>query len=335
MGSKRRSILGAVILALLVMPSSAGAVVTFGSNLSSPANIGLSVTGSDTTEAIGAMPVTSLAPGGKTSPIDGVIVHWRIKMGTPTTSVALRVIRPGDSTTATGAGTGETVTPPPNTTSEFPTRLPVQSGDGIGVNFADGETLSARSQTPAASTLAWFPLQDNAPPSPASTSPQRELLINADVEPDADGDSFGDETQDQCPTDASTQGPCGGGGGGGGGGGTGGGGGGTPVIPGQAAPPCGHKQTTIIGTGGPDQIAGTAAADVISALGGNDTVSALAANDVVCGGLGKDTLKGGKGKDTLLGQKGKDTLKGGGGMDTCKGGKGNDTASKCEIEKSI
>ena len=108
-----------------------------------------------------------------------------------------------------------------------------------------------------------------------------------------------------------------------------------PVAPGQAAPACGGKQTTIIGTDGPDQIAGTAAADVISALGGNDTVSALAANDVVCGGPGKDTLKGGKGKDTLLGQAGKDALKGGGGKDTCKGGKGNDTAAKCEVEKSI
>jgi hypothetical protein len=108
-----------------------------------------------------------------------------------------------------------------------------------------------------------------------------------------------------------------------------------PVAPGQAAPACKGKQTTILGTDGPDQFAGTAAADVISALGGNDTVSALAGNDVVCGGPGKDTLKGGKGKDTLLGQKGKDTLKGGGGKDTCKGGKGNDTASKCEVEKSI
>ena len=128
---------------------------------------------------------------------------------------------------------------------------------------------------------------------------------------------------------------------GGGGGGAGGGGSGTPVTPGQAATPCGGKQTTIIGTEGSDQIAGTAAADVISALGGNDTVSALAANDVVCGGPGKDILKGGKGKDTLLGQKGKDALKGGGGKDICKGGKGNDTGldlgvrSACEVEKSI
>jgi len=32
--------------------------------------------------------------------------------------------------------------------------------------------------------------------------------MNADVEADADNDGFGDETQDQCPTDASTQGQC-------------------------------------------------------------------------------------------------------------------------------
>ena len=31
---------------------------------------------------------------------------------------------------------------------------------------------------------------------------------NADIEPDADGDTFGDETQDLCPADASTQGAC-------------------------------------------------------------------------------------------------------------------------------
>jgi hypothetical protein len=32
--------------------------------------------------------------------------------------------------------------------------------------------------------------------------------LNADIEPDADADGFGDETQDLCPTDASTQGAC-------------------------------------------------------------------------------------------------------------------------------
>jgi hypothetical protein len=46
------------------------------------------------------------------------------------------------------------------------------------------------------------------------------ILYDADVEPDADHDGYGDISQDRCPSDASTQGPCpaapGGGAGGGG-----------------------------------------------------------------------------------------------------------------------
>jgi hypothetical protein len=34
------------------------------------------------------------------------------------------------------------------------------------------------------------------------------LDLSATLEPDADHDGFGDETQDQCPTNASTQGAC-------------------------------------------------------------------------------------------------------------------------------
>jgi RTX calcium-binding nonapeptide repeat (4 copies) len=208
----------------------------------------------------------------------------------------------------------------------FATRLPVQVGDILGMVAPEPCLLGLPGQ-PAGDEVRFF----LSPTEPAKGStqtttgllPAERILIAANVEPDSDRDGFGDETQDQCPTDASTQGPC-----------QQPGPGPVPVAPGQAAPACKGKQTTFLGTDGPDQFAGTAAADVISALGGNDTVSALAGNDVVCGGPGKDTLKGGKGKDTLLGQKGKDTLKGGGGKDLCKGGKGKDTA-KCEVEKSI
>jgi hypothetical protein len=35
-----------------------------------------------------------------------------------------------------------------------------------------------------------------------------ELLLQATVEPDADRDGFGDETQDQCPSQKGTQGAC-------------------------------------------------------------------------------------------------------------------------------
>ena len=37
---------------------------------------------------------------------------------------------------------------------------------------------------------------------------QQRVPVEAKLEADEDHDGFGDETQDQCPTDATTQGPC-------------------------------------------------------------------------------------------------------------------------------
>jgi hypothetical protein len=41
-----------------------------------------------------------------------------------------------------------------------------------------------------------------------STESTGELLVAGTIEPDADGDGFGDETQDQCPSQKTTQGAC-------------------------------------------------------------------------------------------------------------------------------
>jgi hypothetical protein len=66
----------------------------------------------------------------------------------------------------------------------------------------------------------------------AGYSAGARLNVAAVLEADADGDGYGDETQDRCPSDRSTQGPCRGGSGGGGGGG-GGGGNASPTILGR------------------------------------------------------------------------------------------------------
>ena len=57
-------------------------------------------------------------------------------------------------------------------------------------------------------TDAWFPALGDAETRPADQHQQAPLLLNADLEPDADGDGYGDETQDGCPTEVSTQGEC-------------------------------------------------------------------------------------------------------------------------------
>jgi hypothetical protein len=42
----------------------------------------------------------------------------------------------------------------------------------------------------------------------SGTSHDGTILYDADIEPDADHDGYADITQDGCPTDTSTQGPC-------------------------------------------------------------------------------------------------------------------------------
>ena len=197
----------------------------------------------------------------------------------------------------------------------FTTRVPVSGGEILGLRAA--EMAGSRYDGVAGDTVLELLGGDPAPGETRGAGPpQPATLVNvaAVLEPDADGDGFGDESQDQCPTNATTQGPC------------------PPVPAPQPTSTCKGQPATIVGTGGVDK------------LSGNDKASGLSGNDLICGGAGKDTLKGGSGKDTLLGQKGKDmlkggggkdTLKGGGGKDTCTGGKGNDTASACEVEKSI
>ena len=99
---------------------------------------------------------------------------------------------------------------------------------------------------------------------------------------------------------------------------------------GGAAPRCGGKPATIVGTARGDVLRGTKRSDVIVALGGNDVVVAASGNDIVCGGAGNDRLSGGSGRDRLFGDAGRDRLTGGAGRDRLVGGSGRDT---CVIGK--
>jgi hypothetical protein len=182
----------------------------------------------------------------------------------------------------------------------FATRLPVQVGDILGMVAPEPCLLGVPGQ-PAEDQVRYFlsptePVKGSWQTTTGLLSAER-ILIAANVEPDSDRDGFGDETQDQCPTNATTQGPC---------------------------PTCKGNPATIVGTSGNDVGKGSSGEDVMVGLGGNDKLSGLAGNDTICGGSGKDTLNGGKGKDTLFGQKGKDTLKGGPSEDNLKGGAGKD-----------
>ena len=105
------------------------------------------------------------------------------------------------------SGTGPTQTPPINDTTTYDdVRLPIQAGDALGVDCCNGQMAAFFGS--GTSDYWQPPLLDGEPARSATGQISLELLVNADVEPDADHDGYGDETQDQCPTNAAAQGPC-------------------------------------------------------------------------------------------------------------------------------
>ena len=89
-------------------------------------------------------------------------------------------------------------------------------------------------------------------------------------------------------------------------------------VSGDAAPTCGGRTATIVGTAGPNELDGTAGPDVIVGLGGNDHIEGHRGNDVVCGNRGNDELEGDRGNDRLYGGRGYDKAEGGAGSDVCR-----------------
>ena len=144
------------------------------------------------------------------APSPGVIVRWRLKSaGGPAALVGLRVMRPleppswsalgGRSVTTSGLGGTETFKLSPG--------LPVAAGDAIGLVQRSFAPIAGPLQD--AEGLWWDPApSSDTPAEPDFADTGTEVFFNADIEPDADGDGYGDETQDGCPADASTQGPC-------------------------------------------------------------------------------------------------------------------------------
>jgi hypothetical protein len=149
-------------------------------------------------------------PDAAVAPADGVLVRWRVRADagifTP------RIIR------ATGSGTDyqAIVSGPPTVAGgpsngrpavrSFPTRLPMRAGDVLGLGLAPNSQISV-----ATSTAQFLFLPDLVDGGPAQSGGNASFLaipIDGDLEPDADGDHYGDVTQDACPTDALHQDAC-------------------------------------------------------------------------------------------------------------------------------
>jgi hypothetical protein len=186
--------------ALAALPAPAGAAVTIGSDLA-PDPVNAACTADCT------LANTTLPDGQVTSPIQGVVVRWRVRAGASGGPIALRlvVLRPAGSGTYTNVSRSaiQTFSEVPVTTETYLTQQSIAVGDQIGVDMAGGVSVNSFviATTPIAGTtnVRWQPpLADGATSAPTNTfgPPSNEVMLNADVEPDCDRDGLGDETQD-------------------------------------------------------------------------------------------------------------------------------------------
>ena len=203
----------AVIAAVLALPAASHAAETFGSRLTNmPAN------GSDLCADPAPGPCTLVAhinpnaagdPVTSPAPSSGVIVRFRLRT-LAAESVTLRLatlMDQGGTLLAQAAGTGPTVTTQgTGAIEEFTARLAVQRGEHLALNAGTSHMVYNQGGDEFTRIYA-PPLADGQGPR-APTSATGELLLQAVMEPDADGDGFGDETQDGCPTQATNQGAC-------------------------------------------------------------------------------------------------------------------------------
>jgi hypothetical protein len=176
--------------------------------------IGSNLTQEPSAGANGAATVANLliaaadtAPAGVAAPSAGVVVSWTLRSNgaLPGTTASLRVIR---GTTGIAIGTAELV-PLQGGIFSYPARLAIAAGDLIGIDVNQGGIVAAVGQPGGGSLQAWSPplaVNETRPPDEATSDV--ELLLNATVEPDADGDGFGDESQDACPGSSGTIGGC-------------------------------------------------------------------------------------------------------------------------------
>lgn len=147
------------------------------------------------------------------SPIDGVIVRWRVL--NPAGTTRPRVMSSTDSgATFVGVRSGPTGTATASGPTPFPVSpgLSINAGQYFAIDQVTSFAISENTSPPPGTVFGIFnpTLADGGPATAPTGTAAQELLVNADVERDRDGDKFGDETQDACPNQAGTHAnPCG------------------------------------------------------------------------------------------------------------------------------
>jgi hypothetical protein len=176
----------AALLTAGIAPTSALGTITIGSDLSTAPNASRACGAGNPCTFVASKMMAFTAPGGYPSPVNGTIVHWRIRAGADTSPASLRVVR-NNLDFYSGAGSTDPVTPAVGTITDAPANLPIAIGELIGVNCCDNNDNGEFFLTGPTVTTAQFNNRLN--PGDPAVQPNfllgEQLLINADIEPTA------------------------------------------------------------------------------------------------------------------------------------------------------
>ncbi len=183
--------------------ASASAASEFGDNCTGNKAASETVTLFDATAPGNPLPIAA--------PASGVLTAWTVRVVAEATSSfpeTLQVVRLN-----TGAKTSQVIGESPVSVSGgsnvIPARIPIQAGDRLAI-FGPKPIGTLYCETAETGVYGGYTgsigLGSSAPYS-ESTGKVR-VPVSAVIEPDADNDGYGDETQDKCPQSAATQVAC-------------------------------------------------------------------------------------------------------------------------------
>ena len=205
--TRLRVAMALTVAAALLVPSSGSAATDIG--MVAPQGSGFA----DCTANTGHVTDANTGPNPYAATQGGIITEWRFRAETNPGTIALQVLAPDPMNNSTYTPLAET--PPAaliaDQLNKVEARIPIAAGQVIGlraVTFSHGCYAVG---------VTGFTNHGSAPPAPLPGagpsmygfgSGGAAANIAATVEPDTDGDGFGDESQDGCPNNANRSDDC-------------------------------------------------------------------------------------------------------------------------------
>jgi hypothetical protein len=197
------------VLLVLAVPALAQASTTVGQSLPPGAQAAADCaanSGHVTRKAAGTNPYIAT--------VSGVITEWQFQAAANPGSLALQVLDgdPNMNTSFTPVAESSTETASASQLNEFATRIPITAGQFVGLRVVTASHGCYYFVTPGTGftdfSVSPAPLPGGGPAMFGNAMGDAATNVSATIEPDADNDGYGDETQDGCPGKSTRQDDC-------------------------------------------------------------------------------------------------------------------------------